>query len=1054
MSKTRKWYTRAISLGLALVLSIGLVLVPAVGASSACTIDGVTAEPDHCLTPLDVDFTVDVTSDGDDYLYLFTWNAEYKQFADDDYAAGDDESFARIFGGELQSDAVYTDDNPVVKSHTFDIPGFYNVTIEAYDVDDNPEEDAPLDSSTVEIRTLGMLPQDIAYDVKGATQDFVVKGASANATISWRVESDLTGLVITPTLPATNSTSLEVKSMSPGDAHIYADITGDECGNVTLHCEKKWGNLAYTVLDVDADTTEVEHTETVPSFEPDEESYTQWIKDTVYAEFELLPNPMLVGDAMVQWWLFEDSEDNQALINGLMDHLAANEGDLDDNHWAAHGKYDTDELGDLIGKASAQPVDVLNYWADDLDLHADTNKFSWVDLDPSQGEIDANGWYAWDITPDSFPADDRGVVQAKLSVKPQALTECVPETVMIVTLVSYPGGALPFNGKDPFNGENPVCLEKGKKTFHRGEEPPPGEDIKAPQVRWAGEKIVLEKNWGEDAAGQLVGFYLEEGCIGNMIPLPETLDSMFVLAGDARTAFTTVDGDGIARAMFETEQQGQVDIKCVLYDVSWTDSAAESYADVAQVALGGGPVGNHGFLVYYLALEDVTVVDDMSDLVENEAEDNANVLVKVRGWFKDSNLPGTDREPVDANGDHVYELPKGRYVLPDDWAALAGSSVATSSLYSRPQYDLMSTPGVVTGPTILGPFNTNVRTTDPPDEAEEPCIGPFNTLQPWSGDPPNMWITTADDVPTSLVGSDFRNTVVPDGTIDESDCPMPQARIYFEVDGSSLIELSKEDVFGLDNAAPFYAVEIPTHAWIPVAGYFWDSWDVDGPYDYWDDLGITATDNTALEVYSDNLGYAGVTIEALGEKGTVMLDVIADFPVMAAKHTPVVTATPVTWGPPEPIEMNPHFLATPTTINVGETVTFTNLTAGGVLPYVAADWDWGDGTAHGTTAVNAGETIDHIYNTPGVFSVILTMTDSAPTTRWEERPDYITVIGEPGVLPGDANGDGNVNALDITFLEMIIAGLEAETPGADANGDGNVNALDITFLEMIIAGLA
>jgi len=57
------------------------------------------------------------------------------------------------------------------------------------------------------------------------------------------------------------------------------------------------------------------------------------------------------------------------------------------------------------------------------------------------------------------------------------------------------------------------------------------------------------------------------------------------------------------------------------------------------------------------------------------------------------------------------------------------------------------------------------------------------------------------------------------------------------------------------------------------------------------------------------------------------------------------------------------------------------------------------------------------------------------------------------VVPGDANGDGNVNALDITKVERIISGLDAETPGADANQDGNVNALDITKIEIIIAGL-
>jgi len=62
-------------------------------------------------------------------------------------------------------------------------------------------------------------------------------------------------------------------------------------------------------------------------------------------------------------------------------------------------------------------------------------------------------------------------------------------------------------------------------------------------------------------------------------------------------------------------------------------------------------------------------------------------------------------------------------------------------------------------------------------------------------------------------------------------------------------------------------------------------------------------------------------------------------------------------------------------------------------------------------------------------------------------------VNVTSVVPGDANGDGNVNALDITKVERIIAGLDAETPGADANQDGNINALDITKIELIIAGL-
>jgi hypothetical protein len=59
--------------------------------------------------------------------------------------------------------------------------------------------------------------------------------------------------------------------------------------------------------------------------------------------------------------------------------------------------------------------------------------------------------------------------------------------------------------------------------------------------------------------------------------------------------------------------------------------------------------------------------------------------------------------------------------------------------------------------------------------------------------------------------------------------------------------------------------------------------------------------------------------------------------------------------------------------------------------------------------------------------------------------------GTSVVIPGDANEDGVVNALDITKVERIIVGLDAETEGADANEDGVVNALDITMVEIIIA---
>ena len=58
------------------------------------------------------------------------------------------------------------------------------------------------------------------------------------------------------------------------------------------------------------------------------------------------------------------------------------------------------------------------------------------------------------------------------------------------------------------------------------------------------------------------------------------------------------------------------------------------------------------------------------------------------------------------------------------------------------------------------------------------------------------------------------------------------------------------------------------------------------------------------------------------------------------------------------------------------------------------------------------------------------------------------------VVPGDANSDGAVNALDMTKVARIILELDDPTPGADANQNGDINVLDITRIARIILGLA
>ena len=58
------------------------------------------------------------------------------------------------------------------------------------------------------------------------------------------------------------------------------------------------------------------------------------------------------------------------------------------------------------------------------------------------------------------------------------------------------------------------------------------------------------------------------------------------------------------------------------------------------------------------------------------------------------------------------------------------------------------------------------------------------------------------------------------------------------------------------------------------------------------------------------------------------------------------------------------------------------------------------------------------------------------------------------ILYGDANSDGNVNAIDLALMQQYVAGwtVTLNMTAADANGDGNVNAIDLALLQQYVAG--
>jgi len=131
-------------------------------------------------------------------------------------------------------------------------------------------------------------------------------------------------------------------------------------------------------------------------------------------------------------------------------------------------------------------------------------------------------------------------------------------------------------------------------------------------------------------------------------------------------------------------------------------------------------------------------------------------------------------------------------------------------------------------------------------------------------------------------------------------------------------------------------------------------------------------------------------------------------------------------------------------------VDFTDETTGGTPPY-AYDWDFGDGSTHGTTANPS-----HTYAPSGTlngqqYTVSLMVTDDALNEDTETKVDYVTIYQK-----GDINTNLTVNSLDITEIELVVGEVSGhdETFTSDTNDDGNINSIDITQTEILVGSAA
>ncbi|MEE0945511.1 MAG: dockerin type I repeat-containing protein [Acutalibacteraceae bacterium] len=116
------------------------------------------------------------------------------------------------------------------------------------------------------------------------------------------------------------------------------------------------------------------------------------------------------------------------------------------------------------------------------------------------------------------------------------------------------------------------------------------------------------------------------------------------------------------------------------------------------------------------------------------------------------------------------------------------------------------------------------------------------------------------------------------------------------------------------------------------------------------------------------------------------------------------------------------------------------------------------GTMNGTT-FTAYFGADEVITAPVIIDA-----DGNPVTAWADEDGNIVtefVLGETYyamegaeviVNYGDCNGDGEINAGDLSALKLYLVGSGEVGEGADCNGDGEINAGDLSALKLYLVG--
>ncbi|MBE7520402.1 MAG: hypothetical protein HS107_14275 [Thermoflexaceae bacterium] len=296
--------------------------------------------------------------------------------------------------------------------------------------------------------------------------------------------------------------------------------------------------------------------------------------------------------------------------------------------------------------------------------------------------------------------------------------------------------------------------------------------VKQVFLAWAGQRVIVEHDWrlppgdkdgGTDPSvapvdGSQCPFYALDGQTpypvdftvryirqanspGNFVAgLGATIDGNDEATVDVDNDNSQTDGEDIigdangsciSRVLYESEDQGQVNIEAFVTSIDVGEGELPDPLNQTKIA----------FVIYYMKLESVTVslVDDVSkpshnssasgyrdyspgnpwdsskdvDTVDWNVSKDLLVRARVKGWFTTQNATGR-AAGTDTNGG---VLPAGRWVMPDDWAQLAGGTPDAAGLNEandniglaeayQPQKDIMIAPNNKLGRSLANPEGT------------------------------------------------------------------------------------------------------------------------------------------------------------------------------------------------------------------------------------------------------------------------------------------------------------------------------------------------------------